>query len=254
MKRLSVHVVFGLLFLLLVSPSLAQQQTPAITAQQIKANTYLLKGGMALNTGAFIGAEEVVFIDAKMTEAMATEMIAEIRKLTPLPIGHIFLTHSDDDHVNGLLGFPHGPAIVSHEKARADMANLQNRTLSAIDKNFKEFNDQFNDQMPDLVMAIVGKVWESLKLTREDVLDAIDAALSQAGNDKQNLVIHLSKADADLLQDTGAFKSRYPNIAVETDLELKNGDVVIISRFGTIDCRVKTKLRRVGEEIAKAHK
>ena len=127
MKRLSVHVVFGLLFLLLVSPSLAQQQTPpqtapVITVQQIKANTYLLRGGMALNTGAFIGAEEVVFIDAKMTEAMATEMIAEIRKLTPLPIGHIFLTHSDDDHVNGLLGFPHGPAIVSHEKARADMA------------------------------------------------------------------------------------------------------------------------------------
>ena len=126
MKRSSVYVIFGLLFLFLISPSLAQQQAPpqaapVITAQQIKANTYLLKGGMALNTGAFIGTEEVVFIDAKMTEAMAAQMIAEIRKLTPLPIGHIFLTHSDDDHVNGLLGFPHGPTIVSHENARADM-------------------------------------------------------------------------------------------------------------------------------------
>ncbi len=120
-KSLSVYVVFGLFFLLLVSASLAQQQAPAITAQQIKPNTYILKGGMAVNTGAFIGAEEVVFIDAKMTEAMAGQMIAEMKKLTPLPIGHIFLTHSDDDHVNGLLGFPQGPAIVSHENARADM-------------------------------------------------------------------------------------------------------------------------------------
>jgi len=122
MKRSSFYVVFSLLFFLLISPSLAQQQAaPVITAQQIKGNIYVLKGGVALNIGAFIGTEEVVFIDAKMTEAMAAQMIAEVRKLTPLPIGHIFLTHSDDDHVNGLLGFPHGPTIVSHENARADM-------------------------------------------------------------------------------------------------------------------------------------
>ncbi len=94
MKRLSASMVFGLLFLLLVSTSLAQQQAPAITAQQVKPNTYVLKGGMALNTGAFIGAEEVVLIDAKMTEVMAAQIIAEIRKLTPLPISHVFLTHS----------------------------------------------------------------------------------------------------------------------------------------------------------------
>ncbi len=121
MKRLSASMVFSLLFLLLVSTGLAQQQAPVITAQPIKPNTYVLKGGMAVNTGAFIGAGEVVLIDAKMTEAMAAQMIGEIGKLTPLPIGHIFLTHSDDDHVNGLLGFPQGPSIVSHENARADM-------------------------------------------------------------------------------------------------------------------------------------
>jgi len=121
MKRSSVYLIFSLLFLLLISPSLAQQQAPVITAQQIKGNVYLLKGGLALNTGAFIGTEEVAFIDVKMTEAMAAQMIAAMRNLTPLPIGHIFLTHSDDDHVNGLLGFPQGPTIVSHENARADM-------------------------------------------------------------------------------------------------------------------------------------
>jgi flagellar biosynthesis/type III secretory pathway protein FliH len=139
-------------------------------------------------------------------------------------------------------------------QARADMANLQNRALAAIDKNFKELSDQFNDQMPDLVMAIVGKIWEGLKLSREDVVRAIDVALAQVGSDTRNLAIRLSKADYDLLQDASAFKARFPDLTIETDPELKGGDVVIRSRFGTIDSRVKTKLRRVGEELAKVHK
>jgi len=139
-------------------------------------------------------------------------------------------------------------------QARSDMANLQNRTLAAVDRNFKELSDQFNDQIPDLVMAIVGKVWEGLKLTREDVIRAIEAALVQTGSDTQNLAIRLSKADFDLLQDASAFKVRYPNLSIEPDPELKPGDVVVRSRFGTIDSRVKTKLRRVGEELAKVHK
>jgi cyclase len=132
MKRFFVSVIFGLFFLALVSPGLAQQQTPPqaqpvkqvappILVQNIKENIYQLRGAAAANTGVFIGEKEVVAIDSKMTEDGAAQMIAEIRKLTPLPIGHILLTHSDDDHVNGLLGFPQGATIVSHENARADM-------------------------------------------------------------------------------------------------------------------------------------
>jgi flagellar biosynthesis/type III secretory pathway protein FliH len=139
-------------------------------------------------------------------------------------------------------------------QARADMANLQNRTLSAIEKNFKDLCDQFDEEMPELVMTIVGKVFEGIKLTRDDVARAIDSALTQTGSDTQNLAIRLSNADFDLLQDTSSLKSRYPDLIVETDPELKSGDVVIRSRFGTIDSRVETKLRRIGGELAKAHK
>jgi flagellar biosynthesis/type III secretory pathway protein FliH len=139
-------------------------------------------------------------------------------------------------------------------QARADMTNLQNRSLTAIDKNFKELGDQFNDLMPDLVMAIVSKVWEGLNLTRDDVIRSINAALAQIGSDTQDLVIRLSKADFDLLQDASTFKSRYPDLSIETDPELKPGDVIVRSRFGTIDSRVKTKLKLVGAELAKAHK
>lgn len=133
MKRFFAYVIFCLLFLGLISPSPAQQQTPQqaqplkqeippISAQSVKGNIYQIKGGMGANTGFFIGEKEVLAIDAKMTEDSAKQMIAEIKKLTPHPFSYIILTHSDGDHVNGLVGFPQGTNIISHEKARAHMS------------------------------------------------------------------------------------------------------------------------------------
>ena len=132
MKRSFAYVIFCLLFLGLISPSSAQQLTsqqaqplkqeiPPISVQNVKGNIYQLKGGMGVNTGFFIGEKEVLAIDAKMTEDAAKQMIAEIKKLTPNPISYITLTHSDGDHVNGLMGFPRGINIISHEKTRVHM-------------------------------------------------------------------------------------------------------------------------------------
>jgi glyoxylase-like metal-dependent hydrolase (beta-lactamase superfamily II) len=132
MKRSFVYVIYCLLFLGLISPTSAQQQTsqqaqplkqevPAISVQNVKGNIYQVKGGIGANSGFFIGEREVLAIDAKMTEDAAKQMIAEIKKLTPHPIRTIILTHSDRDHVNGLVGFPQGINIISHEKTRVHM-------------------------------------------------------------------------------------------------------------------------------------
>ena len=132
MKRSFASIIFYLLFLGLISPSSAQQLTsqpaqplklevPPISVQNVKGNIYQLKGGMGANSGFFIGEKEVVAIDAKMNEDSAKQIIVEIRKLTPNPITYVILTHSDRDHVNGLLGFPPGATIISHEKTRVHM-------------------------------------------------------------------------------------------------------------------------------------
>jgi cyclase len=132
MKRSFVYVIYCLLFLGLISPTSAQQRTsqqaqplkqevPAISVQNVKGNIYQVKGGIGANTGFFIGEREVLAIDAKMTEDAAKQMIAEIKKLTLHPIRTIILTHSDRDHVNGLVGFPQGIDIISHEKTRVHM-------------------------------------------------------------------------------------------------------------------------------------
>lgn len=132
MKRALAKAVFGLLFWGLISSSFAQQQTlpkaqPAkpeiapISVQNIKGNIHQVKGGAGANTGFFIGEKEVLAIDAKMTEDSARQMIAEIKKLTPHPIRYVVLTHSDRDHVNGLVGFPQGIDIIAQEKTRIHM-------------------------------------------------------------------------------------------------------------------------------------
>jgi len=132
MKRSFAFVIFCLFFFCLISPTSAQQQTsqqaqppkqevPPVSVQNVKGNIYQLKGGMGANTGFFIGEKEVLVIDAKMTDDAAKQMIEEIKKLTPHPISYIILTHSDRDHVNGLVGFPQGITIISHENTRAHM-------------------------------------------------------------------------------------------------------------------------------------
>jgi len=132
MKNSFASVIFCLLFLGLVPSISAQQQAsqqtqppkqevPPVSVQKVKGNIYQIKGGVGANTGFFIGEKEVLAIDAKMTEDAAKQMIEEIKKLTPHPISYIILTHSDRDHVNGLVGFPQRINIISHENTRAHM-------------------------------------------------------------------------------------------------------------------------------------
>ena len=100
----------------------AQQQEPApVKASQVKRNIYEVKGGRGANSGFFIGEKEVLVIDAKMTEDSAKQMIAEIKKLSTNPIKYVILTHSDGDHVNGLVGFPQDVIVVAHHRTRKDM-------------------------------------------------------------------------------------------------------------------------------------
>ena len=126
--RFSLFTVF-ILFIFLslfitaqqTQPSQERQKPPPVTAHQVKGNIYEVKGGSGANTGFIITEKEVLVIDAKMSEESAKQMIAEIKKLTSNPIKYVIITHSDGDHVNGLVGFPPDVTVISHHQARKDM-------------------------------------------------------------------------------------------------------------------------------------
>ncbi len=122
-------IAFVLLLVCLVP---AEQQNPSarppaepLAARQVRGAIYQVTGGSGANTGFFIGASEVLVIDAKMSAESAGQMLAEIRKLSDKPLRAVVLTHSDGDHVNGLAGFPAATALIAQENCRRDMLQAQ---------------------------------------------------------------------------------------------------------------------------------
>jgi cyclase len=91
-----------------------QQQPQNLTPHQLKPNVYWLEGGGG-NTGVIVGNNGVIIVDAKTTPAAGKMIIEEVAKITPKPITHVILTHSDGDHVNGLASFPTNLTIIAHE-------------------------------------------------------------------------------------------------------------------------------------------
>ena len=122
---LTWFILFLTLYLTLAGqqqqPSQYRQEPAPVTVHQVKGSIYEVKGGSGANCGFFIGEKEVLVIDAKMNQESAKAMISEIKKLTPLPIKYVVLTHSDGDHVNGLVGFPEDIIVVAHHRTRKDM-------------------------------------------------------------------------------------------------------------------------------------
>lgn len=99
-------------------------QRPApqpLSAELLRDGVYWVKGGNGANTCFIVASNEVIVIDAKTTEQSAKAILAEIKKVTPLPVKHIILTHSDGDHVNGLLGLPKGLPIIAHANTKKHM-------------------------------------------------------------------------------------------------------------------------------------
>jgi cyclase len=106
----------------LAVPAQAQQpqQPPPITMKQLKPDVWVGLGGAGGNSTIIIGKTSVIVVDAKQTEAGAKDLLAEIAKVTPKPVSTAIITHSDGDHVNGLVAFPAGVKVIAHENNKRE--------------------------------------------------------------------------------------------------------------------------------------
>src|SRR5579864_7580347 len=78
------------------------------------------KGEAGANAGFVIGDDGVLVVDSFENPGAAKEMLAEIRKLTALPIKYVVNTHYHLDHVAGNGVFAkEGAVIVAHRNVRA---------------------------------------------------------------------------------------------------------------------------------------
>ncbi len=132
----------ALVFLIAASAGLAQAANPepAMKVAQVGPHSYYVQGLSQLgstknqnfisNAGFVITPTSVVVIDALGSPRLAERLTAEIKKLTPLPISDVILTHYHADHIYGLQYFKQlGAKVTAHVAAKeyiqSDTARLR---------------------------------------------------------------------------------------------------------------------------------
>lgn len=99
------------------------------SAQQVTSHVWMVQGVAALgsrlnrnfisNAGFVVTPAGVVVIDALGTPVLAGELLQEIRKVTPLPVIDVIVTHYHADHIYGLQTLKAaGATIIAHVAAK----------------------------------------------------------------------------------------------------------------------------------------
>ncbi len=121
-------------------PEPARAQQPALQAQAVAPNVYMVQGESALgstanrnfisNAGFVVTPAGVVVIDALGSPVLARELLAAIARITPQPVKVLVVTHYHADHIYGLQVFKdRGVEVIAHEAGRlyltSDTAELR---------------------------------------------------------------------------------------------------------------------------------
>lgn len=86
------------------------------------------------NAGFIVMDEAVLVIDTHMVPEAARELIAKIKKITPLPVRYVVNTHWHPDHTHGNASYKEAfgseTMFISHATTRADIATLGSELLA----------------------------------------------------------------------------------------------------------------------------
>ena len=129
-------------FVLALGFGMASAEAPPMVAIQVSPNVYYVQGLAALgnssnqnfisNAGFIVGKTGVVVIDGLGSPAVAERLMAEIRRVTDLPVTHVIVTHYHADHVYGLQVFKdQGATILAHDSAKLYLNSADAQTRLA---------------------------------------------------------------------------------------------------------------------------
>lgn len=121
------HAILAALWMLWLPLAMAAE--PALKAMQVTDRVWFVQGNAALgstanrnfisNAGFVVTDDGVVVIDALGSPQLATELLAEIRRVTPQPVRYVIATHYHADHIYGLQTFvAAGAKVIAHASAR----------------------------------------------------------------------------------------------------------------------------------------
>jgi flagellar assembly protein FliH len=134
---------------------------------------------------------------------------------------------------------------------RQEMNRVQTSVLEAIGAENLRLNREINERLPHLVMAIVRKIVGGMTLEASHVNTLAEEVLQEMSPQGEDVELYLSIDDFNLLKKFGRdrLQGRFPGLVINEDSALEPGDVMLRSRFGLVDARMKTKLAKIEREI-----
>ena len=164
-------------------------------------------------------------------------------------------------------------------KLREEYASRQENLLSEIQNKVEKLIEELDQRLPSLVVNIAQKVLGGIELDAEMIQSSVKSMIQEFGKDDEKMDVFLCPRDLNLLKsfakpenkpetnesDEGfasaiagifdgidgddAVLEGFPNVKFFEDPTLQSGDCQVKSRFGLLDGRIATKLRRLEEEI-----
>lgn len=146
----------GFLSLLALAASFASAQS--FDVQKVVDGVYaaIPRPGIPVGSnGAFIvNDDDVLVVDTHYRPSYARELMAEIAKLTPLPVRYVVNTHWHNDHTQGnqayINAWPRGVEFLSHDNTRDD---IQAKALPSIKDSLESLPKQIAELEGKLAAA-----------------------------------------------------------------------------------------------------
>jgi len=133
MRAKLVLALVALAGLLSFQSAVAQDLGPQI--QKIKDGIYVYVGkNLNSNCGIVLTQEGVVLIDSGHSPTDSREILAAVKKLTPLPILYLIDTEPHPDHTTGHFVFAPPAMIIGHHGAGESMRGRERDTPGRIEK------------------------------------------------------------------------------------------------------------------------
>jgi len=197
-RKLIINVlVFGLSLFGLNQYSAAQKYKILPKPEQISKHVYAWIGphggpsvknkGYRMNMVFVVGTKSVAVLDSGYYPAMAKEMIAHIKDITPLPIKYVINSNSQPDRYLGNDAFREiGAEIVTSEKEALRMKENGNNYAMMLEMVMK-FKEK-DIKLPEKPSRII---------SRNTTLDLgggvkLDIHLHKAGHTPQPLIVHVT--------------------------------------------------------------
>lgn len=164
-------------------------------------------------------------------------------------------------------------------KLREEFGGRQSNLLSAIDSKVQETLSELESRLPDLVMGLVERVIPGIDFDRNAIEEIVRSMITEFTSEDEALEVFLCPDDLALLkgmnsveksaeksEEEGGFASAiagifdnldgddallpdFPKVSFFADESLSRGDCQVKSRFGLLDGRISTKLRRIEEGL-----